>query len=155
MVLSPSGWTHSGRPRDHRHRAPCSRNGRPRASEPASVARGSIPCPEDVTKCNDRRPTPGSEAQPHPRTGQGRLHRLCGKTWNPGVVRGQALFLNLFPCEAGATWFSANDGRVHLLPDLNLISGPPLIAARRPAAFPPGSAQSAEPDPLPSLCLWL
>ena len=121
---------------------------RAKGTDPSSV-------PEDVTKRNDGRPTPGSEAQPHPRTGQGRLHRLCGKTWNPGVVRGQALFLNLFPCEAGATWFSANDGRVHLLPDLNLISGPPLIAARRPAAFPPGSAQSAEPDPLPSLCLWL
>ena len=45
------------------------------------------------------------------------------------MVRGQALFLNLFPCEAGATWFSAGDGRVHLLPDLDLISGPPLIAA--------------------------
>ncbi|MXQ99694.1 hypothetical protein E5288_WYG008578 [Bos mutus] len=29
------------------------------------------PAPEDVTKHNDRRPTPGSEAQPHPRTGQG------------------------------------------------------------------------------------
>ena len=106
------------------------------------------PIPEDVTKHNDGSPTPGSEAQPHPRTGQGRLRRLCGKTWNPGVVRGQALFLNLFPCEAEATWFSAGDGRVHLLPDLDLISGPPLIAARRPAAFPPGSAQSTEPDPL-------
>ena len=87
------------------------------------------PAPEDVTKHNDGRPTPGSEVQPHPRTGQGRLRRSCGKTWNPGVVRSQALFLNLFPCEAGATWFSAGDGRVHLLPDLDLISGPPLIAA--------------------------
>ena len=106
------------------------------------------PIPEDVTKHNDGSPTPGSEAQPHPRTGQGRLRRLCGKTWNPGVVRGQALFLNLFPCEAEATWFSAGDGRVHLLPDLDLISGPPLIAAPPPAAFPPGSAQSAEPDPV-------
>ena len=64
------------------------------------------------------------------------------------MVRGQALFLNLFPCEAGATWFSAGDGRVHLLLDLDLISGDPLIAARGPAAFPPGSAQSTEPDPL-------
>ena len=63
------------------------------------------------------------------------------------MVRGQALFLNL-TCEAGATWFSAGDGRVHLLPDRDLIRGPPLIAARGPAAFPPGSAQSAEPDPL-------
>ena len=107
-----------------------------------------FPDPEDVTKHNDGRPTPGSEVQPHPRTGQGRLRGSCGKTWNPGVVRGQALFLNLFPCEAGTTWFSAGDGRVHLLPDLDLISGPPLIAARPPAAFPPGSAQSAEPDPL-------
>ena len=106
------------------------------------------PIPEDVTKHNEGLPTPGSEVQPHPRTGQGRLRGSCGKTWNPGVVRGQALFLNLFPCEAGATWFSAGDGRVHLLPDLDLISGPPRIAARRPAAFPPGSAQSTEPDPL-------
>ena len=106
------------------------------------------PIPEDVTKHNEGLPTPGSEVQPHPRTGQGRLRRSYGKTWNPGVVRGPALFLNLFPCEAGATWFSAGDGRVHLLPDLDLISGPPRIAARPPAAFPPGSAQSAEPDPL-------
>lgn len=106
------------------------------------------PAPEDVTKRNDGRPVPGSEVQPHPRSGQGRFRRSCGKTWNPGLVRGQALFLNLFPCEAGATWFSAGDGWVHLLPDLDLISGPPLRAARGPAAFPPGSAQSAEPDPL-------
>ncbi|MXQ96487.1 hypothetical protein E5288_WYG002740 [Bos mutus] len=41
------------------------------------------PAPEDVTKHNDGRPTPGSEVQPHPRTGQGRLRRSCGKTWNP------------------------------------------------------------------------
>ena len=94
-------------------------------------AKGTDPsrAPEDVKNHNDGRPTPGLEAQPHPRTGQGRLRRSCGKTWNPGVVRSQALFLNLFPCEAGATWFSAGDGRVHLLPDLDLISGPPLIAA--------------------------
>ena len=64
------------------------------------------------------------------------------------MVRGPALFLNLFPCEAGATWFSAGDGRVHLLPDLDLLLGPPLIAAPGLAAFPPVSAQSAEPDPL-------
>ena len=60
------------------------------------------------------------------------------------MVRGQALFLNLLTCEAGATWYSAGDGRVHLLPDRDLIRGPPLIAARGPAAFPPGSAQSAD-----------
>ena len=59
------------------------------------------PAPEDVTKHNDSCPTPGSEVQPHPRTGQGRLRRSYGKTWNPGVVRGPALFLNLFLCEAG------------------------------------------------------
>ena len=33
------------------------------------------PAPEGVTKRNDARPTPGSEVQPHPRTGQGRLRR--------------------------------------------------------------------------------
>ena len=59
------------------------------------------PIPEDVTKHNEGLPTPGSEVQPHPRTGQGRLRRSYGKTWNPGVVRGPALFLNLFLCEAG------------------------------------------------------
>ena len=61
VVLSPSGWTHSGRPRDHRHTAPCSRNGRPRASEPAGGARqgdGSISCPRRCDKAQRRPPNP-------------------------------------------------------------------------------------------------
>ena len=84
----------------------------------------------------------------HPRCGYGRRGRSWGKTWNPGLVRSKALFLNLFPCGAGATWLSAGDKRVRLLPDLWPTSGPLLIMTQGPVAFPPRSAQSAEPDAL-------
>ena len=61
VVLSSSEWTHSRRPRDHGRTAPCSRNGRPRASEPASGPRrgdGSIPYPRRCDKTQRRLPNP-------------------------------------------------------------------------------------------------
>ena len=107
-----------------------------------------------VERAEGTDPSPAPKVRQSARTAAQRLDQRLSliqevdKGGPAGSVRGQALFLNLFPCEAGAPWFSAGDEWVHLLPDLELISGPPLRAARGPAAFTPRSAQSAEPDPL-------
>ena len=75
VVLSPSGWTRSGRPRDHKHTAPCSRNGRHRALEPGGGAcqgDGSISCPRRCDKAQRRPPNSwirGSD----PEEGAGRM----------------------------------------------------------------------------------
>ena len=98
-----------------------------------------FPDPEDVTKHNDGRPTPGSEVQPHPRTGQGRLRRSYGKTWNPGVVRGPALFLNLFLCEAGPLG-SQPVKSVSIYPEVCRDSGASPIMAGGPTGSRPGNS---------------
>ena len=121
---------------------------------PAAEMAGSGLRSRRVERAEATDPSPAPKVRESARTAVQRMDQRLSliqevdKGGPAGPVRGQALFLNLFPCEAGATWFSAGDGWVHLLPDLDLISGPPLRAARGPAAFTPRSAQSAEPDPL-------
>ena len=143
------------------------RRSSPRQGGRAAAARGTadtrLPAAETagaglrsrrVERAEATDPSPAPKVRQSARTAAQRLDQRLSliqevdKGGPAGSVRGQALFLNLFPCEAGATWFSAGDGWVHLLPDLDLISGPPLRAARGPAAFTPRSAQSAEPEPL-------
>ena len=125
VVLSRSGWMHSGATDPQRPAAPGEgvgiqsrrlerAEGRDPPTTPKEMPRRET---QPKTKRNTGCLTPRSEVQPHPRpveTGRGSWVKTCYR----GLVRGHPLFLNLFPCEAGATWFSAGDEPVSLLPEL-------------------------------------